>query len=172
MSGLNPPVVLEEGHDLEGFDCGKPPLDDFLKHHALDKQRAMLSRTYVVTTQTSTVVGYYTLAHVVIEQDAAPKKMGRGMPSTIPAILMARFAVDQTLQGHGLGRSLFTDAIRRTWAVMERGPAPVRLFVVDAKDEEAAGFYACFDMVPSPHNPMRLFLSYKTLKAALEHERP
>jgi ribosomal protein S18 acetylase RimI-like enzyme len=93
------------------------------------------------------------------------------MPHSIPAILMARLAVDLTAQGHGLGRSLLTDALRRTWAVMDAGPAPVRLFVVDAKDDEAKAFYERFDMLPSPQNPMRLFLSYKTLQPLFEEPR-
>lgn len=171
MPRLNPPVPLNGDHRVEDFECGKPPLDEFLKRHAFDKQSAMLSRTYVVTVDAGPeVVGYYTLAHVSVTQDETPKKLGRGMPSSIPAILMARFAVDRRFQGHGLGRSLFTDAVRRTWAVMERGPAPVRLFVVDAKDEEAARFYARFDMIPSPQSPMRLFLSYKTLRGIFQDE--
>lgn len=127
----------------------------------------MLSRTYVVT-QDHRVVAYYTLAHVNVTQAETPKKLGRGMPSTIPAMLMARFAVHLEHQGRGLGRSLFTDAVRRTWAGMKSGPAPMRLFVVDAKDEEAKGFYERFDMIPSPENPMCLFLSYKTLEAIFE----
>lgn len=169
MPRLNPPTVLDETHNVAAFDCGKSPLDEFLKLHALDKQRAMLSRTYAVTIDEGRqVVGYYTLAHIGVAQEEAPKKLARGMPRMIPAILMARFAVDRRFQGHGLGRSLFTDAIRRTWAVMDHGPAPVRLFAVDAKDEEAASFYARFDMLPSPHNPLRLFLSYKTLQGLFE----
>jgi GNAT superfamily N-acetyltransferase len=110
------------------------------------------------------VVGYYTLAHISILQAEAPKKLGRGMPSAIPALLMARFAVDQDFQGQGLGRDLFSDAIRRTWAVMQSGAAPVRFFVVDAKDEEAKAFYERFDMITATQNPLRLFLSYKTLR--------
>lgn len=77
-------------------------------------------------------------------------------------------AVDITEQGHGLGSSLLTDAIRRTWAVMDRGSAPVRLFVVDAKDDEARSFYERFDMIASPYNPMRLFLSYKEIKTLFQ----
>ena len=164
-------MPLTADHDVSGFHCGKPALDEFLKRHAFDKQRAMLSRTYVVTEGTR-VVGYFTLAHVAITQAESPKKLGRGMPSAIPAILMARFAVDRTVQGRGLGRSLFTDAVRRTWAVMRSGPAPVRLFVVDAKDETARGFYERFDMIPSPVDPMRLFLSYKTLAALFDEPAP
>lgn len=170
MFDLHAPVPLNGGHATSAFDCGKAPLNEFLKLHALDKQNAMLSRTYVVTIDASVVVGYYTLTHQFTLQSEAPKKLGRGMPSSIPAILMARFAVDVTQQGRGLGRSLFTDALRRTWAVMRSGAAPVRFFVVDAKDEEAKAFYERFDMIPAPQNPLRLYLSYKTLRLEFEGE--
>ena len=168
MFELNAPQTLDAGHDLSAFDCGKAPLNDFLRKHALDKQNAMLSRTYVVTAGVDSagavVVGYYTLAVTTKLQSESPKKLGRGMPSVIPAILMARFAVDRSFQGKGLGRSLFTDAMRRAWALIESGAAPVRFFVVDAKDEDAKAFYEHFDMLAAPQNPMRLYLSYKTLR--------
>lgn len=165
MSEFTSPSPINNEHDLSSFDCGKPPLNEFLQRHAFDKQKAFLSRTYVVTRERF-VVAYYTLVHVSVSQEETPNKLGRGMPSVIPAMLLARLAVDKTAQGHGLGRSLLTDALRRTWAVMEKGAAPVRLFVVDAKDEEAKAFYLRFELdilVPS-QNPMRLFLSYKNLK--------
>ena len=168
MFDFQAPILLTPAHNVSAFDCGKAPLNDFLRLHALDKQNAMLSRTYVVTGDVDggvAVAGYYTLTHNVTLQSDAPKKLGRGMPSSIPVLLMARFAVDARFQGQGLGRSLFTDALRRTWAVMEAGAAPVRLFVVDAKDDEARAFYEKFDMIAAPHNPLRLYLSYKTLKA-------
>lgn len=172
MRSLRPPVPLSIEHRTDAFSCGRRELDEFLRQHALQKQSAMLSRTYVVLVdgpeEDACVVAYYTLAHVSIAQQDAPKRLSRGMPQTIPAMLMARFAVDLAHQGQGLGRSLFTDAIRRTWAGMNAGPAPMRLFVVDAKDEKARSFYERFDMVPSPANPMRLFLSYKSLRAAFE----
>jgi GNAT superfamily N-acetyltransferase len=161
MLDLKPPELLCESHDLSKFDCGKAPLNDFLRLHALDRQKAKLSRTYVVRHH-ETVVGYYTLAHISVESELAPKRVGRGMPRSIPAILMARFAVDKSMQGKGLGRSLFTDAIVRTWAVIQSGAAPVRVFVVDAKDVEAKGFYERFDMVAGESEPMRLYLSSKT----------
>lgn len=162
MSSFLPPEPIGSKHNLGEFDCGKEPLNAFLKLHALDKQRAMLSRTYVVC-DNAKVVGYYTLAHVSVTVEEPPKKMARGMPRNIPAILMARLAVDRCAHGQGLGRSMFTDGIRRTWSVMNAGPAPVRLFVVDAKDDDARAFYLRFDMTASPLDPMRLFLSYKTL---------
>lgn len=169
MSTFSAPELLTADHPLASFDCGKAALNNFLQRHALDKQNAMLSRTYVAT-RDGLVAGYYTLAVTTTLQSETPGKMGRGMPSVIPAILMARFAVDVNFQGQGLGRSLFTDALRRTWAVMRSGAAPVRVFVVDAKDEDAKAFYERFDMSAAPHNPLRLFLSYKTLRAEFESE--
>lgn len=163
MPEFTKPVLLAAQHDLADFDCSKEELNSWLKAHALDKQNAMLSRTYVVESE-GKVVGYYTLSHIDVKQGEPPKKLGRGMPSSIPSMLMARFAVDKSCQGFGLGRSLFIDALLRTWAVMESGPAPVRLFVVDAMDDDALSFYLRFDMKAAPTNPHRLFLSYKDLR--------
>lgn len=169
MISFSPPVILGPEHELSTFCCGKAPLDAFLKEHAFSRQAAMLSRTYVVTFAGSNVVaGYHTLAHISIRCDSAPKKISRGMPSSIPAILLARLAVDQSCQGLGLGRSLFSDALQRTWAVMRGSAAPVRFFVVDAMDEDVRAFYEQKGMIPSPHNPMRLFLHYKEVLSLFE----
>lgn len=168
MPKFSAPSLLRADHELSDFDCGKTPLNEFLQRHALDKQTAMLSRSYVVTSGELQVIAYYTLAHINVSPSEAPKKLGRGMPSNIPAILLARLAVDQQFHGQGLGRSLFSDGLLRTWAVMKDGSAPVRFFVVDAKDEEAKTFYDRMRMVPSPLNPQRLFLHYKDLRAIFE----
>jgi GNAT superfamily N-acetyltransferase len=159
--GIPMPLTVEHNHSL--FDCGQPSLNLFLQCHAFDTQNARLSRTYIMVCD-DVIVAYYTLVHLSVTQEETPKKFGRGMPSLIPAILLARLAVDQNVQGRGLGRSLFSDALKRTWAVMESGAAPVRLFVVDAKNSDALVYYKRFEMTPSPQNPMRLFLPYKKLK--------
>lgn len=168
MSSFSRPQTLAATHNLERFACGRASLDEFLKLHALDKQRAMLSRTYVVVDGENFVVAYYTLAHVAIGREEAPQKVGRGMPKDIPALLLARLAIDHRFQHQGLGRFLFADALLRTWAVMKDGAAPVRLFVVDARDEQAKEFYANFEILPSPQNPMRLFLHYKEIRKLFE----
>lgn len=169
MSRFSPPTVLTETHYLAQFSCGKPALDQFLKEHALGRQKAMLSRTYVVTlAESQVVVAYFTLAFISVLSAEAPKKTGRGMPSSIPAILLARLAVDEGQQGMRLGSSLFSDALRRSWMVMQGESAPVRFFVVDAKDSEAKAFYESKRMIPSPIEPMRLFLSYKDVQSLFE----
>ncbi|MBW3636157.1 MAG: GNAT family N-acetyltransferase [Armatimonadetes bacterium] len=164
---LRPPEVLNQGHSTAIFSCGEPELDRFLRESALNRQKAMLSRTYVVPVG-SIIAGYYTLAHVQFTSAEMPFKLSRGRPSSIPAILMARLAVDTGFQGQGLGESLFADALLRTWAVVKGGAAPVRFFLVDAKHEKATGFYIRFGMKPLGDDSLRLYLSYKLIQAALE----
>lgn len=170
MSEVSGPVRLHEDHFLDRFDCGKESLNRFLRLHALANQKARISNTFVVESERA-VAGYYTLALVSIGLDEAPKSHVRGLPAyPVLCVLMARFAVDSGFQGKGLGRSLFVDALRRAWSVMEDGPAPARLFVVDAKDEDALRFYQHFGMVSSPIIPNRLFLSYKVVQSLFPDE--
>lgn len=166
---LSVPEVLSETHSTEGFSCGEPELDRFLQGSALNRQKAMLSRTYVVAVEDE-VASYYTLAHVQLQSSEVPPKLSRGMPSSIPAILMARLAVDKRFQGRGLGESLFADALLRTWSVVEQGAAPVRFFLVDAKHEKAKAYYLRFGMKPLGDDSLRLYLSYKQIQAALQKD--
>jgi len=42
--------------------------------------------------------------------------------------------------------------------------AGIRAFAVHAKDEEARGFYERFDFIPSPSDPMHLFVLLKDVR--------
>ena len=165
---LSSPVVLSPHHDVSGFSCGEEELDRFLVQSALNRQKAMLSRTYVsLSKEQDQIAGYYTLAHVQLRASEMPSKIARGMPSSIPALLMARLAVDTRFQRRGLGESLFGDALLRTLAVIESGAAPVRFFLVDARHRRAKAFYLKFGMKPLSDDSLRLYLSYKQIQAAL-----
>lgn len=164
MLDLSPPRPIESTDTVSGFDCGQSELNHYLISNALNNQKAMLSRTYVVCSP-ERVLGFYTLAISTVLQAESPPKLVRGMPPyPVPAILMARLAVDLSAQGLGLGRSLLVDSLQRTWNLMQHGPVTARLFIVDAKDETAKAFYRKFNMVESPVDPLRLFLSYKSIK--------
>ena len=75
---------LGPDHVREGFDCGKPSLNDFL--HALVSQyeKRNLGRTYVAHQDDDRrVLGYYTLASGSIDAESLPAKQSRkplGMP--------------------------------------------------------------------------------------------
>ena len=80
-------------------------------------------------------------------------------------MLLARLAVDLTLQGRGLGKALVKDALLRTAAAADI--AGIRALLVHAKDDEARGWYEALEFDPSPTDPYHLFLLMKDLRAML-----
>lgn len=163
---LRAPEVLNRSHVTASFDCGKAPLNDFLRLYALNNAQSGSSRTFVVADSLNQVAGYYSLAAISILPNDAPQRVKQGQPQyPIPAILMARFAVDQTAQGQGLGRSLFRDALLRCLNITEE--LGVGAFVVDAKDEDALRFYNQFKMMTDANDSHRLYLLFKDIKKIL-----
>ncbi len=164
---LNAPVLLTNSHKIVGFDCGKPPLNDFLIKHALQNQASGGARTLVLT-RAERVIGYYSLApSSVSPEDAPPARVIKGQGRyPVPVILMARFAIDSSEQGKGLGKALFRDALRRALEGAE--VIGGRAFLVHAKDEEARVFYLKFGMEESPTNPLHLLLLFKDIRRSLE----
>lgn len=130
---------LTPDHDLACFRCGIPQLDDWLHCSARHAEAMNTARTFVWHRGDRMVVAYFTLAAHLIARAEVPKRVGRGSPDVIPAILLARLALDQTLHGQGLGGELLWDALERARTASRLAGA--RLVVVDAIDEAAASFY-------------------------------
>ena len=157
---------LDAAHDVEAFDCGKPPLDAFLRRHALVNLKAGGAQTYVVCRAGRRVVGYYSLAYGAVEHADAAARMAKGMARhPIPVMLLARLAVDRREQGRGLGRALLKDALLRTARAADI--AGMRALLVHAKDEEARAWYETFDFERSPTDPFHLFLLLKDVRALI-----
>lgn len=162
---FNLPVLLSKEHDCSSFDCGKQPLNDFLKKHALQNQIGGGARTYVLT-RGNIVIGYYSLAPASVAVEEAPSRVMKGQARhPVPVILMARFALDQAEQGKGFGKALLRNAFSRALAGADTVGG--RAFMVQAKDEEALAFYVKFGMEPSPADPFMLFLLFKDIRQAL-----
>lgn len=156
---------LDRGHDLEAFDCGREPLNLYLRRHALANHAAGAGRTYVALSGEE-VVGYHTLAAAQADYAGAPERLAKGLARhPIPLMLLARLAVARTWQGRGLGAGLLKDAMLRTLAAADI--AGVRALAVHAKDEAARGFYERFDFIASPSDPTHLFLLVKEIRATL-----
>ena len=116
---------------MNSFDCGKEPLDRFLKRFALANQNAGSARTYVVC-RGRTVVGYYSLAAGAVQHTDAPVRVGKGLARhPIPVMLLARLAVDRSCQG----QALIKDALLRMAEAAEI--AGIRALLVHARDDEA-----------------------------------
>jgi GNAT superfamily N-acetyltransferase len=112
------------------------------------------ARTRVWVEANERVVAYFSLAPHLITRDDVDRRMGRGAPHAIPAILLARLALDQTRQGKGEGSLLLVDAL--TVAVEGMRDLGGRVIVVDAIDQKAAAFYHRHGFVPCPGRQDRL----------------
>ena len=116
-----------------------------------------------------TVVGYFALAAAQVSPDEATARAMKGQPKVrpVPAILLARLAVDQSHQGNGLGRSLLQDAVLRCAHAAEA--IGVRVILVHAKHDEARNWYLRFGFEESPTDPLHLLLLMKDVRASLNN---
>lgn len=153
---ISSPQKLSPDHDLSEFRCGEPALDDWLRRRALPNEETGASRTYVVCVE-NRVVGYYALAVGAVTHAEAPGKIRRNMPDPIPVMVLGRLAVDQTVQGHNVGRGLLRDAVLRTLQAADI--AGIRAILVHAISESAKQFYLRSGFIPSPISPMTLMIT-------------
>ncbi len=156
---------LADDHDLDPFACGHPALDTWLKQHAR-RATGQGTRTYLlIDATTNAVAGYFALAPHLVVREETPRSLGRGTPQRIPAILLAKLALNECLHGQGLGGELLVHAL--TTIIIAARSAGGRIVVVDAIDESAASFYRAHDFRPSPADPHRLFMKLSTAARAL-----
>jgi GNAT superfamily N-acetyltransferase len=166
---------LQESDEVEEFDCGDEPLNNYLKRHAwANQERNSIGVTYVAADEAAprTVLGYYTLAATGVRRDAFPKKSVRGLPPyDLPLVLLARLAVDRRFSGQRLGHALISDAFRRSLRVANQ--VGCRGIITDAY-KDRIGWYARYGFIPiegaPPDRPQRMFLDIRTLRAGLAHD--
>lgn len=168
MPRFQDPQPLDNEHRINGFECGIGSLDIWLVKHARAAVGAGSARTYVVIdAEQDRVVGYHALSVASIEHSEATERAQKGMPrNPIPAMLLARLAVDKAVQSKGIGAFLLKDVMSRVLSVAEQ--AGMRLLLVHAVNDEARSFYEHFGFEASPSDPMSLQLLIKDIRLALD----
>ena len=164
---------LEEFDELESFDCGDEPLNNYLKRHAwTNQEKSSIGVTYVAIDESlpRIVLGYFTLATSSIPRDSLPKKHVRGLPPyDLPLILLARLAVDKRFSGKGLGHALISEAIKVILRVANE--VGCRCIITDAYRDKV-GWYARYGFIPlegaTENGPQKMFLDVRTIRAALQ----
>jgi GNAT superfamily N-acetyltransferase len=129
-----------------GFESDEPELVTYLRRWALRHQEQDgLGRTWVAVDEVDgeqRLSGFFTLAAASLERQLVTVGALDRLPRfPIPAVLLARLAVDRRVQGQGLGTWLFDEALRKTLLLASEGPIGLRVLVTDAKNERAADFY-------------------------------
>jgi GNAT superfamily N-acetyltransferase len=164
---------LEEFDQVEAFDCGDDPLNNYLKRHAwANQQKSSIGVTYVAIDEGAprTVLGYFTLATASVRRDAFPRKYVRGLPPyDLPLILLARLAVDRRFSGKGLGHALISEAFKIALRVAD--DVGCRCIITDAY-KGRTDWYARYGFIPlegaAETGPQRMFLDIRTLRLALK----
>lgn len=148
------------GHDRAAFGCGEPSLDEFLARYAGQNHRLGLATTHVLVDdeQPSKILGYSSVAMAEVRLESLqPEDQGRLPRYPLPALRLARLAVDTTAQRQGHGEALLGFVIdrARTLRATEVG---VCLVVVDALHARAAAFYENYGFRHTAHDALTLYL--------------
>jgi len=168
VSRFEDPQPIDVSHDVDAFDCGIESLSLWLKKHAVQAAASGSARTFVVhDNEQNRVVGYQALTAASITHAEATPRARKGKPRhPIPAVLLARLAVDLSVHGLGLGAWLLRDAMLRTLNAADT--MGIRVLLVHAIDDNARAFYARHGLEPSPVDEMNLQMPLKDIRAAVD----
>jgi GNAT superfamily N-acetyltransferase len=159
---------LEKRHDRGEFSCGQPSLDHFIRNLVSQYEKRKLGRTYVaLRAGERRVYGYYTLASSCIFFERVPQKFAKKLPRhSVPVILLARLAVDHSVQQQGLGKLLLQDALTRCLQLSTQ--LGIHAVEVEAIDSRAKDFYEKHGFISLNDDPLHLFLPLTTIEQASE----
>jgi GNAT superfamily N-acetyltransferase len=152
---------------IDPFANDVPELVVYLRRWALvHQERDRLGRTWVGVDDSSELVGFFTLSAASLDRSTVTEGDLARLPRfPVPGILLARLAVDQRVQGQGVGTWLFDQALTKTLQLAIDGPIGFRVLIADAKNAAAAGFYARRGMIALSATawPRRMVLDLKPI---------
>lgn len=161
---------LANHHIRTAFQSGEEALDRYLKTQAGQEIRRGYAGVFAVVRRgENTVRGYYTLSAASVMLSSLPDSIRKHLPryGHVPAVLLGRLAVDTEAQGKGLGALLLADALQRSCRLLD--DLGWAFFIVKAKHETAAGFYAHFGFAAFPGDPLMLYLNKEAALHTLDN---
>jgi predicted N-acetyltransferase YhbS len=161
-------VPFNKSVDRSGFTCGKSDLDEWLRTQAGQQEKRSNARTFLaLDPDGANAVGYYTTTTYRLGLDEAARAYGVGKRQyPVPAVLLARLAVDERWAGHGVGRQLLVHALQG-FAEASR-LLGFEIVVVHAIDAEAVTFYARYGFVRFEEHPLHLLMSTASLRLTVD----
>lgn len=155
---------LGRHHDRAAFASGVPELDRYLQRQARQDARRNVAAAFVLCEAgTTSIIGYYTLSAAGVDLGEVPEDVARKLPAydQVPAVRLGRLAVDQAYAGHGFGKRVLLDALRRAWERSDEIAAT--MVIVDAKNDAAVRFYEHFGFNRFPDQADKLFILMQTV---------
>jgi ribosomal protein S18 acetylase RimI-like enzyme len=157
--------ALGPGHARTEFSCGVEALDSYLVSQASQDVRRRVSACYLAIEGTSgKVAGYYTLAAGGVPLNDLSPDLTKRLPRypSVPVARIGRLAIDKAFQGRKLGGALLADAAVRA----ARSEFAVYALIVDAKDDNAVGFYLHHGFTALGSNRRQLIVPLQRFSAA------
>ncbi len=161
MESANPPhpfrvEQLSATHDRQGFRCGVEALDRYIQQQAGQDAKRNTATVFVLTSDSHTIVGFYTLSALSIPCADIPLTFQKKLPRTpIPATLLGRMAVSESHRGQRLGGWLLMNALHTAYLASQTVASWA--VVVDAK-QGAKDFYLKYGFAQFLDDGDRLFL--------------
>jgi predicted N-acetyltransferase YhbS len=157
--------AFDRRFDRSSFNCGNQDLDDWLKTKAGQQERANNTRTFLAVDGLK-VIGYYATTAYRLGLNEAAEMYGVGRRAyPIPAVLLARLAVDAGSQGRGIGSKLLLHALSQIAEASRH--IGFEVVVVHAIDRDAVTFYAQRGFTQFQDHDLHLFMPVKNLLATL-----
>lgn len=161
-------------YNWDNFDCGIEELNSFL-HERMGKElerRVSIPHLCIVDNyggEPPEVIGYFTLASNSFEKGHLSNKEQRKFTyRTVPCILLSKIAVDNSVQGQGIGKWLLGQAIKAAY-ISSRDVGVYALFL-QARDGREDFYHKCGMIQSKCDNSIFIYplVQYEnTLKAKL-----
>ena len=153
---------ISKNHNRKDFDCGTASLNKFLQETARRQESTVSSTTVLVDSNNqSDIIGFYTLVFCTV---SAPhnSQLFQNYPHSLQGVRLARLAVDNKFKGKHFGTDMVIEAITKT--VLANNTAPLLGLFVDAKDQNAKGFYLSLDFIETEPGSMEMWLTIDQCK--------
>ena len=107
---MNRIVPLDAAWDRQGFQSGSKALDHYFQLQVGQDVRRRVTSCFVMLTPEERIAGFYTLAAASVPLVDLPPELSRRLPRypSVPVVRLGRLAIDQNLQGLGLGGAMIS----------------------------------------------------------------
>ena len=151
---------------LKKFDCGIEKLNEFLSRYAIKNDELGIRKTFVALNNNNRISGYFTLATAQAAYQEIPDRYRDKLPKyPIPALRIARLAVNKELQGNGIGKWLLSQVFIK--AVQVSDITGLYLIIVDAK-ETSKSFYEYYGFQRLVDENLSYFVMVDTIRKAIQ----
>jgi predicted GNAT family N-acyltransferase len=152
-------------HVRSGFCCGKDSLDNYIGKQASQDLKRRVSTVFVLIDDPElNILAYYTLSSYTVDIAVLDEALAKRWPRypQLPATLLGRLAVDNRQKGKRFGELMLMDALKKGLAASTHVASLA--VIAEVLDERALSFYIKYGFQQFRQDPMKLYLSMKSVE--------